>query len=36
MNRNRNALRHMLREKPLWRESEVKTQRKQFNKSRTI
>jgi len=36
MNRKRNELRIMLRERPLGQASELKTPRQQFNKSRTI
>jgi hypothetical protein len=36
MKRKRNGLRIMLRERPLGQESEVKTQRQRFSKSRTI
>jgi len=36
MKRKKNELRIMLREKPLGQESELKTQRQRFNKSRTI
>jgi len=36
MKRKRNGLRILLKERPLGQESELKTQRQRFNKSRMI